>query len=943
MGFWIKKSSSKKGVWPTPFPVAGMALALFLGGLGLNQVFAKFTDVPTDQANAEAVAYVQSQKIVEGYPDGTFRPDSTLTRAELAKILIGSQFSQEAIDHCVQDNSKPGWTYLFFPDVPIKAWFAKYVCVGKINGILAGYPDGTFRPSQDVDFAEASKVLGEWLRVEPAKDVPWYKPIVETLAEKKAIPVTIEAFDQKLTRGELAEIVYRLKTGTTNKDSTNYETILALSSEWQSFKNDKYGFEIRVPQGWKVRADGFPNTMTFYSEELGIADNGCGVFQKSANEQDVTQWYGTYYQQQKKGTQDKGLAFSLPSPTLFRPFPLNGIIAIKAHGVSLGEKTQTQIYLIHGNDVFSCQYPDSDPSDVDFANHLTLYKKAASTFLFTQTGTSDWKTFGTTRYGYTIGYPSNWTLDSIHSENGFTRRGLPGSKVYIGGETAFTNYPDPASFGPGNPAPKDFLSLDLSIYQIDPTESYAKFVSDRGYGSGKRTAFATNAGGAFRLSTVSAEGSAQVITLFKKGNAMFDFSYGGNPIPQAGRQIADQIIGSFGFKASSAGASTTGTADWQTYKNEKYGYAIAYPSGWVSKEKTDASFEQKTAFNPDGSTSELDQAMVGVLSVDLKTYLDSFDKNPNLKKIQALDEVPIGNQQGPKTTYQNLATNDVTSIYSLALNGKTIVLAVGGDLENAFVASFLGENRSEDWKTYKNDIYGFSLTFDDLWRGVQVIEKKPATDSAQDYLYLCVPTTSKSWTDLQPGVFCPLSLIVVSADKWEAYKTALQPFVPMVAGKNDKTVFAVSKAQDHPADGGAVMDDVDNLLATFKLAQPPECVADPVTDESGHTVYPIAKTYENVKFLGQLFTAADCGPDRLGKIYGVKGDEYQLGSSLLLSKDPSADLVADLKAVGYACHDTNPETSCRQWELAQTVKTESLLGLKTFMDYFKSDACFNCQ
>jgi hypothetical protein len=53
----------------------------------------------------------------------------------------------------------------------------------------------------------------------------WYRPYVQSLSDLHAIPVSIKYFNQTLTRGEMAEIVYRLKTDTTDKSSTSFSAI----------------------------------------------------------------------------------------------------------------------------------------------------------------------------------------------------------------------------------------------------------------------------------------------------------------------------------------------------------------------------------------------------------------------------------------------------------------------------------------------------------------------------------------------------------------------------------------------------------------------------------------------------------------------------------------------------------------------------------------------
>ena len=119
----------------------------------------------------------------------------------------------------------------------------------------------------------------------------------------------------------------------------------------------------------------------------------------------------------------------------------------------------------------------------------------------------------------------------------------------------------------------------------------------------------------------------------------------------------------------------------------------------------------------------------------------------------------IGDHKGSKTTYQDLATNDTVNVYLVTVDDKTFALRADKEFEEAFVGSFSIGKIAPAWKTYKNDPYGFSLGFNEIWKGYQVIEKKPSADKpALDYFYVCVPTQSAQWTDLQTGFFCPLSI-----------------------------------------------------------------------------------------------------------------------------------------------------------------------------------------
>jgi|GEM_PF-1889595 len=195
-----------------------------------------FQDVPTNHANAEAIDYVKANSIVGGYPDGSYKPDNQINRAELVKIIVGAQFDTQTIDECIAKNIQPDWSYVFFPDVPKDAWFSKYICVGKVNNIVGGYPNGTFKPEQNVNFVEAAKIIANGFKMTVANDAVWYKPFVEKLGEMKAIPTTIAAFDKPLTRGEMAEMVYRLRANVANKASLDYQTIGLINQKLQNYK-----------------------------------------------------------------------------------------------------------------------------------------------------------------------------------------------------------------------------------------------------------------------------------------------------------------------------------------------------------------------------------------------------------------------------------------------------------------------------------------------------------------------------------------------------------------------------------------------------------------------------------------------------------------------------------------------------------------------------------
>lgn len=113
--------------------------------------FELFTDVKGGMAYAYAIGLMAKIGVIEGYSDGTFRPDATVNRAEFLKIvLLASGYG----DRIPEVSSSSG-----FSDTDANAWYAKYVAFSKAKGIIEGYPDGTFKPDQQISRAEGLKII----------------------------------------------------------------------------------------------------------------------------------------------------------------------------------------------------------------------------------------------------------------------------------------------------------------------------------------------------------------------------------------------------------------------------------------------------------------------------------------------------------------------------------------------------------------------------------------------------------------------------------------------------------------------------------------------------------------------------------------------------------------------------------------------------------------
>lgn len=182
------------------------ALGLFM--MSISSVSADFSDVGSDEFYQSGILFLSSEGIVNGNPDGTFRPRSELNRAEMLKIAIEAAiklglFSRSEVDGYA--------TVSCFQDVPANQWFTKYVCFAKAKNFVMGYDNGKFfRPSQSVSFVEGLKMSQKSFGkdFDESGDV-WYRDLVDSASEDNLIPITIRSFNVALLRGEMADMITR--------------------------------------------------------------------------------------------------------------------------------------------------------------------------------------------------------------------------------------------------------------------------------------------------------------------------------------------------------------------------------------------------------------------------------------------------------------------------------------------------------------------------------------------------------------------------------------------------------------------------------------------------------------------------------------------------------------------------------------------------------------
>ncbi|MDX9971142.1 MAG: S-layer homology domain-containing protein [Candidatus Gracilibacteria bacterium] len=192
-----------------------------------------FEDVDSNSSYYNALSYLKEEGIVNGYEDNTFKPYNKINRAEFTKIIVESTTEDTDIDNCLayyaNQTNAPAKIFsdviAYFDETKSNDWFVKYVCVAKNKNYINGYPDGSFKPSQYINFVEAAKIIIKSRGIPMDETSTWYEVYVEQLDQGNAIPSTINSLGQDITRGEMAEMIFRLDNDIRDLPSNTFESL----------------------------------------------------------------------------------------------------------------------------------------------------------------------------------------------------------------------------------------------------------------------------------------------------------------------------------------------------------------------------------------------------------------------------------------------------------------------------------------------------------------------------------------------------------------------------------------------------------------------------------------------------------------------------------------------------------------------------------------------
>ncbi len=165
---------------------------------------ASFTDVKDGSDVHEAVTVLNKLGVINGYDDGTFKPDNNVTRAEFTAMLLRTRGLGTAGSMSLENPP--------FPDVVSSdvSWAIGNIRTARDMGIINGYDDGTFKPNNNVSYEEAIKMIvcalgyGEM----GAEGAAWYSRYLMTATQLKFTNGVGGAVGTPATRATIANMLY---------------------------------------------------------------------------------------------------------------------------------------------------------------------------------------------------------------------------------------------------------------------------------------------------------------------------------------------------------------------------------------------------------------------------------------------------------------------------------------------------------------------------------------------------------------------------------------------------------------------------------------------------------------------------------------------------------------------------------------------------------------
>ncbi len=204
---------------------------VFVTTLVLGFVFAmsnvcfSFNDVNENTSYSDSINWLSENKVIQGYGDGSFRPDKCVSRAEFLKLLF---YTNELSEGEYKKGMEVGH---YYTDVSRDKWYADYVDFYTSREVIQGYGDGSFKPDKCLNKAEAVKMAIEdfgFLNTDfemkenyaDVKRSAWYFKYIHSAIDRNLLGklhvteyIDKKYFhpDEEMSRKEISELLFRMK------------------------------------------------------------------------------------------------------------------------------------------------------------------------------------------------------------------------------------------------------------------------------------------------------------------------------------------------------------------------------------------------------------------------------------------------------------------------------------------------------------------------------------------------------------------------------------------------------------------------------------------------------------------------------------------------------------------------------------------------------------
>ncbi len=211
-----------------------------------------FSDVSSNYWASSFIQELASRNVIKGFPDGSFRPNDPVTRAQFAAMI------RQAFPNAPKVRSA-----INFTDVPTSYWGYEAIQTAYASGFLAGYPGGSFRPGENIPRAQSLVSLANGLQYastapadttlqlfRDAADIPGYaRGSIAAAAERRIVvnypDVQLLNPNQVATRAEVAAFIYQalVSTGQVSAIQSPYIVGQAVTPQPQ---------QVKIPAGTSI-------------------------------------------------------------------------------------------------------------------------------------------------------------------------------------------------------------------------------------------------------------------------------------------------------------------------------------------------------------------------------------------------------------------------------------------------------------------------------------------------------------------------------------------------------------------------------------------------------------------------------------------------------------------------------------------------------------------